>query len=234
MKEKPASPKTRFSRGFTLVELLVVILIIVALTAIGFPAAQRIKQSAARTKCMTQLRSWGVAVAGYAADHDGKIEWEPWPSIGTNPLLYSPYVSYWTADSTDRSGFDSQMQQRCCPSQGWKKVAGGPNSPVGYAMIQPVGIAGVGLSGRAEKGLSSAYSMSLIKRPSRFMLMIDATGDKYTVSSPEQFTAKVKPLTIAGKNSRHDQKVNALFADYSVRTMSWPEINNGLSYWSAF
>lgn len=227
-------PARKSGSGFTLVELLVVIVIIAALTAIGFPVAKRMKEAAARTQCMTQLRSWAVAIGGYSADHDGKIEWEPWPSIGTNPLEYSPYVTYWTGDSTDSSGFEAQMKQRCCPSLGWKKVPGGPNAPVTYAMIQPVGITGVGISGRRDDGKSSAYPASLIKRPSKFMLMIDATGAGYTVSTAAQFQSKVKPLTIAGPNARHQQSVNALLADYSVRAMSWTEINRGMANWSTF
>ena len=234
MKKTLPARKSGFVSGFTLVELLVVIVIIAALTAIGFPVAKRMRESAARTQCMTQLRSWAVAIGGYAADHDGKIEWEPWPSIGTNPLEYSPYVSYWTGDSTDSSGFDAQMKQRWCPAVGWKKVPGGPNAPVNYAMIQPVGITGVGISGRRDDGKSSAYSASLIKRPSKFMLMVDATGAGYTVSTAAQFQTKVKPLTVAGKDARHQQTVNALLADYSVRPMTWSEINRGITTWSTF
>ena len=234
MKQKPTPLRTRSAAGFTLTELLVVILIIAVLAAIGFPVANKMKAHAARTQCMTQLRTWGHAIAGLAADNDGKIEWEPWPSIGTNPLQYSPYVSYWTGDSNDRSGFAAQLQQRNCPAVPWKPVPGRPNSPVTYAMIQPVGVSGVGISGRAERGESSAYPASRIKRPSRFMLMIDATGSGYTVSTPAQFQSKVKPLTQPGSGSRHKQSVNALFADYSVRSMTWGEIEPGLSYWSTF
>ena len=234
MKKTLPARKSGFVSGFTLVELLVVIVIIAALTAIGFPVAKRMKEAAARTQCMTQLRSWAVAIGGYSADHDGKIEWEPWPSIGTDPLHYSPYVSYWTGDSEDSSGFEAQLKQRCCPAIGWKRVSGGPNSPVTYATIQPVGVAAVGITGRAEKGLSSAYSASLIKRPSKFMLMIDATGAGYSVSTATQFQAKVKPLTVAGKDARHQQTVNALLADYSVRAMTWSEINRGMTNWSTF
>lgn len=232
-KTLPARKSGSFS-GFTLVELLVVIVIIAGLTAIGFPVARKMKESAARTQCMTQLRSWAVAIGGYSADHDGKIEWEPWPSIGEDPLKYSPYVSYWTGDSNDRSGFETQLKQRCCPAVGWKPTKGGPNSPVTYAMIQPVGVAAVGISGRAERGQSSAYPASLIKKPSRFMLMIDATGAGYTVSTAAQFQTKIKPLTVTGSEARHQKSVNALFADFSVKSMTWADINRGLSYWSTF
>jgi prepilin-type N-terminal cleavage/methylation domain-containing protein/prepilin-type processing-associated H-X9-DG protein len=234
MNFKPMARKLSKSHaGFTLVELLIVITIIAVLTAIGFPLATKMRESAKRTQCMSQLRQWGVAIGGYTADHDGKIEWEPWPSIGTDPLSYSPYVSYWTGDSEDKSGFEAQLRNRCCPAVEWKKVAGGGNSPVTYAMIQPVGVGAVGISGR-QNGKSSAYPMAKINRPSRFMLMIDATGSGYYVSTAAQFQTKVQPITVKGDDCRHNQAVNALFADFSVRTMYWPEINKGTSYWTTF
>jgi prepilin-type processing-associated H-X9-DG protein len=171
-------------------------------------------------------------MGGYAADHDGRLNWEYWPSIGNDPLTYSPYVSYWTGDSEDRSGFAMQLKQRCCPAVKWNSRVS--NSPVTYATIQPVGVTKVGITGRIN-GLSSDYPLSRIKNHARFMLMIDAlSSGSYSISTREDFIARVKPLTLRGPNLRHSNSVNALFADYSVREMSWNEIEKGLKYWTTF
>lgn len=220
------------SPGFTLVELLIVILIIAVLAALGSSVIGHVKSAAARTRCTEQLHSWGIVMTSYSQDHNGKIEWEAWPSISNDPLRCSPYVPYWTPDSVLKSGFDVQLTQRNCPSVKWNKAAG--NSPVSYATIQPQGVNRVGNGGRSN-GLSSSYLLSKISRPSRFMLMIDALpGNSYSVSTAGDFTSRVQPLTETGTNLRHEHSVDALFADLSVKSMTWPEVEQGLSSWSTF
>jgi prepilin-type N-terminal cleavage/methylation domain-containing protein len=159
-KPNPISLETQ-SKAFTLVELLVVIVIIIVLVSIGFPLAKNIQANASRAQCINQLRTWGVAMGGYAADHDGKVNWEHWPSIGSDPLVYSPYISYWTGASDDRTGFEMQLNQRNCPVVKYNKKTS--NSPVTYSTIQPVGVAKVGVGGRG-RGESSDYPLSKIKK----------------------------------------------------------------------
>ena len=236
MKPKP-NPIRHIARnkGFTLVELLVVIVIIIVLVSIGFPLAKNMQANSTRAQCINQLRTWGVAMGGYSADHDGKVNWEHWPSIGNDPLSYSPYIVYWTADSDDRTGFEMQLTQRNCPAVKYNKKAG--NSPVNYSTIQPTGVAKVGITGRIN-GQSSDYPLAKIKNPARFMFMIDtmaAAGKTgYSINTADDFTSRVKPLTMKGVNLRHKNAVNALFADFSVRQMNWAEVEKGLTYWATF
>jgi prepilin-type N-terminal cleavage/methylation domain-containing protein len=61
------------SRGFTLVELLVVIGIIAVLIAILLPTLTRARENAKRTACAAQLRQLGIAVMSYAADNKGLL-----------------------------------------------------------------------------------------------------------------------------------------------------------------
>jgi len=81
-------PESR-GRGFTLVELLVVIGIIATLIALVLPALTNARRQGARLKCAASLAQIGHAVAMYANDFKGKIPvaWnEPrpgWPTAAS-------------------------------------------------------------------------------------------------------------------------------------------------------
>ena len=94
--------------GFTMIELLVVISVILILAGIITPVVNKVKRRAQRVKCLSNIRQCGQAIVMYTQDYDDRV-----PAANNK--------ANWWALFPDKKNLPDEI--RCCPNEANKVVA---------------------------------------------------------------------------------------------------------------
>jgi len=120
------------ARGYTIIEVLVVVGIIVVIVALVFPVFATIRENGRMAKCTSNLHQWGTAIQMYRDDWGG-IDPEPGKTISSMYELGFPPITEYPGFL---SAFGLSAQEvRFCPSA--RELAPGRLDPY-YTFFQAI------------------------------------------------------------------------------------------------
>lgn len=233
---KTFSLSSRARRGFTLIEILVVIAIIALLAGLTFPVLSRAREGGRRTACMNNLRQLGLAFQQYTQDSGGRYPFAATYYAGTTSCFgascsgWAPGKGNWVAGAglTATSSIAEINQSLLIDSAG--KATGKQASPESGALFPYVKSATVFYCPSnefgAEKRLSYSMNCALatlsnvrIKTPTDIVLLVDeeSANDGYFYATKNDLANDPDNNSTDALTVKHNGGGNLLFADGHVK-----------------
>lgn len=108
--------KQRPRRGFTLIEMLVVISIIALLLALLMPSLGRVRETARQALCLSNERQQLLLYHVFAEDYKGKIPLQYATSRRANSSYFKAFDRYFNFANIWRAGLIEEEQMLVCPT----------------------------------------------------------------------------------------------------------------------
>ena len=215
--------KNKYSRAFTLMEILVVGAIIIILAALAVPAFTRAVENARATKDLNNLRQIGIALQTLLNDNDQLLPvTATWPGISTSttPVLYPKYIG-------TRRVFQSPFDKRT--------PAESDTAPVSYSINTNMYV----------KLGTNPNILKVVSPSSTFLMAPNYTGAAATWTGRTDNAPDLPvgaPAETTGTHS-NGRKINVLFCDWHTETLTfgpgttpgtfqdWQSVPLGVKHW---
>lgn len=228
-----SSHPCRTRSGFTVVEVMVTVVVILALTAVGFSLSNSIHQKAQLAKTAERLRGLGEALVTYTEDSNGKLPYEDSAGPDDWSTAASPEnKDVWYNALPKIMGQPAVGELGSTPEAFYQEeyplfIPGAPYPPEELKIATPHFAIAMNsrLQRKDEKGVKEQGLLNAISEPARTVAFLERgmAGDKKTHSAQKGFSGspKANPRAFA---ARHNQKGLLIFIDGHVEKRAVSEL----------
>lgn len=211
-------------KGFTLVELLVVIVIILTLAGVSFVMVTKGKVSAAKSDCMNNLRQLWIAGTQYADDHNGRLPANGVVDDTETPIDESegwmvsiaPYL-YGEAGASGTLYLEGKF--RCISDPNVRRYANSEKVQASFDTVSYVPWTD-GSSDLADPQSPINISRGLHQTNVAWLSDGDPIPTKLNVTSQAEFEKYVSPAA-----KRHDGAINVIYVGGEIKSIDDPEFS---------
>jgi prepilin-type N-terminal cleavage/methylation domain-containing protein len=213
-------------RGFTLVELLVVITIIGVMAAIAIGTTVRMREQAFKANSLRNISQLQIANASYAADHSGNyVPIYAYDDKGVRLGFWyqdTKFLSNLAGDIRDASG----EPVRSAPvSMLDPKVVRGKRS-FHHSMAASYGMNDNGIAGAHGPGVAPAHNVNRVPNPSESMAFATATDYRTTYNSRFNWKGVDGKTSDGGIAYRYGDKALVVYFDGHVSEVTKGEMKS--------
>ena len=221
------------TKGFTLVELLVVISIISLLMSIMMPSLRNSREQACRLDCSSNLRNLTIAWQLYAYDNDDRLchpdtEWNDsasdfyWVSSG-------PRIPGNDLGNTDQAIMDGVLWPYLNTLEVYKCKSDKSDKKRSYSLsgtMGPTELSGTQATGSLERGVKQNFkpyiAINQIENSITKMVFIDAQSYNAWLDSYFHAFIDLNGIwALSGRTERHNHGSNLSFSDTHVEYWRW-------------
>ncbi len=194
------------SKGFTVMEVVVALTLVIALSLLLLPTLRQMRASSDVTGCLNNLRQFGIAFQAYANDHNSLLPRTDIPAANGSftqwPYLLDQYIGVNFEQAVKREAAYRATAFWCPAEKEFIHPTLG-KVPYTYAMNRQLN--------ERLNGAKAYIRRTEVRNPSRYVVMADGYFDRTIFTD-----LRSKMLSMTRMTRRHDGHPNFLYADGHV------------------